>query len=408
MGKFFKFLLPLFLIMGSILIVIALVAYKNSQRAERKPDTNQAILVDTVNAEVVSLNLIVSSQGTVRPRTETALVAEVSGKIVSVSPDFVAGGFFREGEVLLQIDPSDYRAGLKRAKAALASRKAKLADETARSEQALKDWRNMGKQGQPSDLGLRKPQMADAKANVSAAEADVEKALRDLERTQITVPYDGLVRQKAVDIGQYVAPGTRLGVTFAIDTAEVRLPLTNTDLKYLELPTGIQAKNQDIPYPPVTLSAQRAGDTDQWQARIIRTEGVVDETSRVVYAVAQVIDPYGVLGQSHQNELKIGTFVNAEIQGLPAENVVVLPRFVLQANHTVMIINDASELEILPVEVLRTEPKRVYISSGVKGGARVITTTLDAPVPGTKLAINGAMNDVVTDPAASTGDGEEP
>ena len=408
MGKFFKFLLPLFLIMGSILIVKALVAYKNSQRAERKPDTDQAILVDTVNAEVVSLNLIVSSQGTVRPRTETALVAEVSGKIVSVSPDFVAGGFFREGEVLLQIDPSDYRAGLKRAKAALASRKAKLADETARSEQALKDWRNMGKQGQPSDLGLRKPQMADAKANVSAAEADVEKALRDLERTQITVPYDGLVRQKAVDIGQYVAPGTRLGVTFAIDTAEVRLPLTNTDLKYLELPTGIQAENQDIPYPPVTLSAQRAGDTDQWQARIIRTEGVVDETSRVVYAVAQVIDPYGVLGQSHQNELKIGTFVNAEIQGLPAENVVVLPRFVLQANHTVMIINDASELEILPVEVLRTEPKRVYISSGVKGGARVITTTLDAPVPGTKLAINGAMNDVVTDPAASTGDGEEP
>jgi len=408
MGKFFKFLLPLFLIMASIIMVIALVAYKNSQRAERKPDTNQAILVDTINAEVVSLNLMVNSQGTVRPRTETALVAEVSGKIVSVSPDFVAGGFFREGEVLLQIDPSDYRAGLKRAEAALASRKAKLADETARSDQALKDWRNMGKQGEPSDLGLRKPQMADAKANVSAAEADVEKARRDLERTQITVPYDGLVRQKAVDIGQYVTPGTRLGVTFAIDTAEVRLPLTNTDLKYLELPTGTQARNHDKPYPPVTLSAQRAGDTDQWQAQIIRTEGVVDETSRVVYAVAQVIDPYGVLGQSHQKELKIGTFVNAEIQGLPAENVVVLPRFVLQPNHTVMIVNDANELEILSVEVLRTEPKRVYISSGINGGARVITTTLDAPVPGTKLTVSGAGNDAETDPTTPASDGNEP
>ena len=171
-----------------------------------------------------------------------------------------------------------------------------MADETARSEQALKDWQNMGKQGEPSDLGLRKPQMADAKANVSAAEADVEKAQRDFERTQITVPYDGLVRQKAVDIGQYVTPGTRLGVTFAIDTAEIRLPLTNTDLKYLELPIGTQAKNPDKPYPPVTLSAQRAGDTDQWQAQIIRTEGVVDETSRVVYAVAQVTDPLWCAG----------------------------------------------------------------------------------------------------------------
>ncbi len=388
MGKFFKFMLPLILIVTSIVLVTALVAYKKSQRAERKPETTQAILVDTIVAKVVSLNLIVNSQGTVKPRTETVLVAEVAGKIVSVSADFVAGGFFRKGEVLLQIDPSDYRAGLKRAEAALASREARLADETARAEQALKDWRNMGKQGQPSDLGLRKPQMADAKANVSAAEADVEKARRDLERTRISVPYDGLVRQKAVDIGQYVAPGTRLGITFAIATAEVRLPLTYTDLKYLELPTGTEASNQEKSYPPVTLSTQRAGDTDHWQAQIIRTEGVVDETSRVVYAVAQVIDPYRVLGQSHQKELKIGTFVNAEIQGRRAENVVVLPRYVLQPNQTVLVVNDQDKLEILPVVVLRAEARKVYISSGIEAGTRVITTTLDAPVPGTQLAIN--------------------
>jgi len=398
MGKFFKFALPLILIGISILVVIALVAYKNSQQAERKPETTQAILVDIITAEVNSLNLVINSQGTVKPRTETALVAEVSGKIVGISDDFVAGGFFREGEVLLQIDPSDYQAGLKRAEAALASRRAKLADETARSEQALKDWHNMGKQGQPSDLGLRKPQMADAKANVSAAEADVEKASRDLERTQITVPYDGLVRLKGVDIGQYVTPGTRLGITFAIDTAEVRLPLTSTDLKYLELPSGTEARGQNRSFPPVTLSTQIAGITDEWQAQIIRTEGVVDETSRVVYAVAQVIDPYGVLGQSHQKELKIGTFVNAAIQGLPADNVVVLPRYVLQSNNTVIIINEDNELEILPVTVLRSEPKKVYISSGIKAGARVITTTLDAPVPGTKLTARTQQNDKPTTP----------
>lgn len=396
MGKFFKFALPLILIGLSILVVIALVAYKNSQQAERKPETTQAILVDTITAEVNSLNLVINSQGTVKPRTETALVAEVSGKIVGISDDFVAGGFFREGEVLLQIDPSDYQAGLKRAEAALASRRAKLADETARSEQALKDWRNMGKQGQPSDLGLRKPQMADAKANVSAAEADVEKASRDLERTQITVPYDGLVRLKGVDIGQYVTPGTRLGITFAIDTAEVRLPLTSTDMKYLELPSGTEARSQNRSFPPVTLSTRIAGITDEWQAQIIRTEGVVDETSRVVYAVAQVIDPYGVLGQSHQKELKIGTFVHAAIQGIPADNVVILPRYVLQSNNTVIIINEDNELEILPVTVLRSEPKKVYISSGIKAGARVITTTLDAPVPGTLLTTRGQQKETAT------------
>lgn len=402
MGKFFKFTLPMILIFGSVLLVTALVAWQKSQNAERKPETEKAILVDTIEAEVVSLNFTVNSQGTVRPRTETSLVAEVSGKIVSVAPEFVAGGFFHQGEVLLQIDPSDYETGLKRAEAALASRRAKLADETARSKQALKDWKNMGKQGEPSDLGLRKPQLADAKANVSAAEADVQKARRDLERTRITVPYDGLVRQKAVDIGQYVTPGTRLGVTFAVDTAEVRLPLTNNDLNYLDLPSETEVKSKDKSFPPVTLSVENGGGSSQWQARIIRTEGVVDETSRVIYAVAQVVDPYGVLGQSHQQELKIGTFVNAEIQGLPAENVVVLPRYVLRADHTVLIANQDNELEILPVTVLRAEPKKVYLSQGIEGGTKVVITTLDAPVPGTRLAIRGLEGSIVTEPAGES------
>ena len=402
MKDFLKFMLPLILIAVSVLVVVGLVTYQNAQRAERKPEANKAVLVDTIEAEVISLNFTVNSQGTVRPRTETTLVSEVSGKVISVAPEFVAGGFFRQGEVLLQIDPSDYQAGLKRAEAALASRKAKLADETARSEQALKDWQNMGKQGQPSDLGLRKPQMADAKANVSAAEADVQKARRDLERTRITVPYDGLVRQKLADIGQYVSPGTRLGVTFAIDTAEVRLPLTHNDLNYLDLPSETEVKNKDKPFPPVTLSEERSGERSQWQARIIRTEGVVDETSRVIYAVAQVTDPYGVLGQSHQQELKIGTFVNAEIQGLSADNVVVLPRFVLRADNTVLVANSNDELEILPVEVLRAEPKQVYLSKGVEAGARIVTTILDAPVPGTRLAFRKPEGK--TPQAAANGD----
>ena len=392
MKKFFKFILPLALIIGSILVVIGLASWQKSKKAERKPDTEKAVLVETIEAEVVSLNFKIRSQGTVRPRTETTLVSEVSGKVVSVAPGFVAGGFFRAGEQLLQIDPSDYQTALKRAEAALASRAAKLADETARSEQALKDWKNMGKQGQPSDLVLRKPQMADARANVSAAEADVQKARRDLERTSISLPYDGLVKQKAVDVGQYVTLGTRLGVTFSIDTAEVRLPLTYDDLNYLDLPSEIDFENNGKTYPAVTLSAENGNGASHWEARIIRTEGVVDEASRVVYAVAQVIDPYGVLGQSHQQELKIGTFVNAEIQGLPAADVVVLPRYVLRADHTILTANADDELEILPVTVLRAEPKKVYLSGGIEGGTRVVITTLDAPVPGTRLAIRGERN----------------
>lgn len=387
MRTFFRYFLPLGLILLSIVVVAVMVGINRGKRPELKEDTQQAVLVDAIVAEVRSLNFIVRSQGNVRPRTETTLVAEVSGKITSVSPDFVAGGFFRNGEVLLEIDPSDYQTALKRAEANLASRRARLADEQARSDQALKDWRNLGRSGEPSDLVQRKPQLQEAIANVSAAEADVEKARRDLQRTRIKVPYDGLLREKLVDIGQYVSPGTRLGVSFAIDTAEIRLPLSTDDAAYLELPSATEMEER--PFPPVTLTTTEAGKIHTWQAQIIRTEGVVDETSRVIYAVAQVVDPYGILGQSRQRELKVGTFVSAEIQGRAAGNVVVLPRYALLSDNTVLVANEDRELEIRPVTVVRAEPKTVYISEGVAGGELVVTTTLEAPIPGTKLAISG-------------------
>lgn len=387
MRKFFKYILPLGLIILSVLAVVVMVTVANSKRPDRKETTDLTVRVDAIPAEVASLNFAVRSQGAVRPRTETTLVAEVSGRIVSVSPNFISGGFFREGEVLLQIDPSDYQTGLLRAQASLAARKAQYADQKARSDQALKDWTNLGRQGEPSDLTLRKPQMAEALAAVQAAEAELQQAERDLQRTRIKVPYDGLVRSKMVDVGQYVTPGTRLGVTFAIDRAEIRLPLSNSDLAFLDLPS---ATRLDVAQRvPVKLAAEGARATGQWQAEIVRTEGVVDETSRVVYAVAEVIDPYGMLGQSNQPELRMGTFVRAEIQGLRAEDVVVLPRSVLQANDTVLIANKDRVLEIRKVNVVRAEPRQVYIDDGVEGGELVVTTSMDAPIPGTRLAITG-------------------
>ena len=385
MSKFLKYTLPLGIFALSIVVFVALIMFGQAQEPERKEEGRQAVLVDTIEAEERHVNFTIRSQGSVQPRTETTLVAEVTGKISSVSPDFIAGGFFEAGEVLLQIDRSDYETAVKRAEANMASQRARLADEQARSEQALRDWRNLGRTGEPSDLVLRKPQVQEAVAGVQAAQADVDKARRDLERTGISLPYDGLVRRKLVDIGQFVAPGTQLGTTFAIDTVEVRLPLSSDDAAYLDLPSATHGPDQ--PFPNVTLSVEQAGERRTWEARIVRTEGVVDEASRVIYAVAEVVDPYGVLGQSRQDELKVGTFVSAEIEGRSAGKVVVLPRLALRGDDTVLIANEARELEVRTVTVVRAEPHQVYISSGVDGGEQVVTTTLEAPIPGMKLAI---------------------
>jgi RND family efflux transporter MFP subunit len=398
--KFFRYLLPLGLMALSLVIVATLVVIAKSKRPERKDTANQAVLVDAIPAELTSLHFKVHSQGSVEPRTQTTLVAEVAGQIVSVSSNFIAGGFFRKGEVLLQIDPSDYETGLLRAQATLASRKAQYADQKARSEQALKDWTNLGRQGEPSDLVLRKPQLAEALAGVQAAEAELREAERNLERTRIRVPYEGLVRSKLVDVGQYVGPGTPLGVTFAVDTAEIRLPLSSTDLAYLDLPSATRLEQGR--QVPVALTTESGGAGEVWQAEIVRTEGVVDQSSRVIYAVAEVVDPYGVLGQSEQAELRMGTFVRAEIQGVRADNVVVLPRSVLRPDDTVLIANEDLLLELRPVTVARAEPRLVYISDGIDAGELVVTTSMDAPIPGTRLAISGE------EPAPGPAEGSAP
>ena len=103
-------------------------------------------------------------------------------------------------------------------------------------------------------------------------------ARRDLDRTFIRAPYHGMVRAKRADIGQYVNPATPIADTFAVDYAEVRLPLRQQDLRYLELPeAGAASAALDV-----RLSAVISDTEHHWSARLVRSEGVFDAASRAV------------------------------------------------------------------------------------------------------------------------------
>ncbi|MDX1572002.1 MAG: efflux RND transporter periplasmic adaptor subunit [Xanthomonadales bacterium] len=373
-----------------LILVVSIVLFQFMMTAKAPPEKRtpeqQAMLVNVVPAHVEAVQFRIESQGTVAPRTETTLVAEVAGKIVDVSPNYIAGGFFRKGDTLLRIDPSDYEVSVRQAEAALAGRQAQLAQEQARSEQARRDWEKLDRPGEnPPPLVLRKPQLAEARAAVLAAEADLAKAERELERTVIRAPYDGLVRSKRADVGQYVAPGTTLGVTFAVDEAEVRLPLSDRDLAFLDLPdfTVMDAENQ----PRVMLSANIAGQLREREGVIVRTEGVFDPNTRVIYAVARIVDPYSAFGEERHPVLPVGTFVRAEIDGLSGGELVRLPRHTVQGDGTVLVADAEDRLEIRSVEVVRSDERYSYISAGLGEGDRVVTTSVEVPIPGTPLEI---------------------
>lgn len=366
-----KFALPIVVLLGALLITSWLIVQRPVP-AQKRPDP-PVLLVDAIVAELASVRLKVHAQGSVTPRTETSLTGEVAGQIIEVFPQFVSGGFFKRGDVLVKIDDRTYRAEVKRSQAAVAAAETLITREQGLSDYALQDWRRLNPDKEATDLALRKPQLAEARANLQSALADLERKEGDLERTVVRAPYDGMIRQKLADVGQFVGAGTQLAVIFASDVAEIRLPLPDKDLPFVEL------KAQ----PPVEVTANIGGTDYYWRGKIVRTEGVFDEQSRVLYVVAQIADPYNQDGESWAYPLRIGTFVGANIEGLRADNLVVLPRSALRRDNRVWTIDSNNRLVPKTVSVFRTDASSVYINSGLEDNELVCLTLLENPLPGT-------------------------
>jgi len=326
---------------------------------------DRALLVDVVPLETLSAQLAVRSQGTVLPRTQTMLGAEVSGTIVAISPKFIPGGVFAAGEVLMRIDATDYQVAVRQAEALVKQRRIEF-DGAAKLRQ----------QGYRAEA-----EYASAAAALASAEAELVRAQRNLERTEIRLPYEGMVLSKDADLGQFVSPGARLGVTFATDYAEVRLPLTDQDLAFVDLPEAMEiAATGASEGPLAALSATRMGKPAQWQARIVRSEGVVDEKSRVTYAVARIDDPYRL--HSEGIPLPVGTFVTADIAGRSLDDVIRVPRSALRAASQLLIVDDDNRIRIRDVEVIRADARYAYIGAGAEPGERIAVSAIETPLNG--------------------------
>ncbi len=382
-----KLLAPFLIVAVSIAIAIAL--FFNRPVPEQATAKERSLLVNAARVVKQDIRISVRAQGTITPRTETTLIAEVSGRIMEVSNEFNAGGFFSAGDVLLEIDQRDYLAAVKKTQAAVARAQSNLATERGRADVALQEqekYKSRSKRSQAANnLALRKPQLADAKANLESTLADLDNAKDQLDRTTIRAPYDGLVRSKQVDIGQYVNVGTALAKTFAVDFAELRMALPENKLNYIELPT---LADKDIAtHPRVDIYAEIGETLHQWQGHIVRTEGVFDERSRALFVVAEINDPYGLHNQ-HPEELRIGTFVDARIEGRLMKGLVVLPRYILRSGNQLWVIDDQNRLQNRKVKLLRTEGSEIYVTNGLNEGEVVSLSSIGTAVPGTKVDIS--------------------
>jgi multidrug efflux system membrane fusion protein len=287
---------------------------------------------------------------------------------------------------LLELDPTDYEVALEQANANLISMNAQLTFEQARAVQAEKEW---GMTGRPTEeaplLALRKPYLEEARANVLQAEAEVKQAKLKLSRASIRAPYTGMVAAKAVDIGQYVAVGAPLGETFAIDFAEVRLPLTKRDLSMMNSFSSADKSS----HLKVILRGSIYGNIKQWQAKLVRSEGVISEQNRAFYVVAKIDDPYLRLESDSQVArfpLFMGTFVTAIIGGKTIDNAFAIPRHALLEGSKVALVDAEQRLRFQTVEPIFGDDHFYYVSSGLENGDQLIISAMGVPIEGMKVS----------------------
>jgi len=370
-------------------LAIAGVLITSDRGTESARPTPPAPMVRVVRARPATVALPVTAHGTVEPRTESDLVTEVSGRIVSVSPQLAAGGFFEEGDVLATIDPRDYEIALEGARAALARAESNLAHEIA----ALERQRSMGRSGASSRQRLDDAIHAatSAEAGVREAKVAVRRAELDLERSRIRAPFAGRVRTKHVDVGQFMNRGAPVARVFAIDYAEVRLPISDSDLVHLEIPAASRPIGDELPDeaelrgPRVTLTADFAGARRTWSGRLVRTEGALDPRTRMLTVVVRVDDPYGRTGDGSAPPLPVGLFVEASIEGREVDAIYTLPRAALRRDNEVLVVDDDDTLHVRAVEILRSGREQTWVSAGLEPGDRVIVSALEVAMDGMKV-----------------------
>jgi len=375
--RFLKIILPI------LILIVGIYGFKMMGKLKKAPQRQhqmqQGLLVDVMELQPTDHQTTIFATGTVQAEQEIELVPQVSGKVVSLSPNFVAGGFFRKGELLLKIEASDYQLSVEKAKAEIAQAQLGLATENERARVALSEWDRIeiSDKGTPGPLVTREIQLQQEKARLAAAQANLKQAELNLNRTELRAPFNGRIRKEQVDIGQFIKSGASVGTLAGTDRAEIHIPVAVDELIWLTSSDRLLnvAASMTLPGQPHI----------EWQGKLVRTLGEIDAKSRLATLIVNVNDPYRLRESNSSAILPNGQFVNVELQGKVLTNVYKIARKALRSNNTIWLADNDNRLVIQPVQVIRRERDSIIIKPDVTHGERLILSALSGVAEGSLL-----------------------
>lgn len=391
MSRFISIIVSIAALIGLAFLAFMTVQFLKPQPEEAEEKfSGLSVFAERVERDDLTFN--VNAQGEVRPKRELVVAPQISGRISYVSPDFVDGGFVRRGQVLVRLEAADYELAVVRAQSGVASAEQRLAREEAEAEIARIDLENLGIEN-PSPLARREPQLAEARAALDSAEAQLADAQLALSRTAVTAPFAGRVSEENVNIGQFASPGQTLGRVFATDVVEVALPITDDQLGQLGLPLAF-AETATEKGPEVLFSAAVAGEQRQWVGRITRTSAAVNAQTRLINIIAELDDPYGA-GSDNGAPMAPGLFVSAEIEGSSIDGLLKAPREAIRGGDNIFIGDPkAGKLRIHKIDIVYSSADGVWFRSDiVQVGDLAITSPIRGSNDGMNITILERLED---------------
>ena len=394
---------PIIRIVLSLVILavgIATASYlKNSApRTKKQPPVKLSPTVQIQKVKPSSYQIIVTAMGTVIPAREVVLKSRVSGEIVEIHPEFTEGGFLKKDMRILQIDPQDYELALARKRSTVTDAEYALKLELGHQTVAKREWEllNQGKPAQDmeKELALRQPHLNKVMADLSAAEAELKAAMLDLERTNITVPFNAMVRSKSVDRGSQVTPQEPLAELVGTDAYRIQASLPVDRLEWIDVPvqTGDPGSKARIIY----------GQGHECSGTVIRLMGDLATEGRMARILVEVADPLGLKASNKDHApLLIGEYVRVKILGRKLDNVFQIPRTTLKDNSSIWIVSENQTLEIRKVRPVWRDADVVLLQDGLKPGEQLIVSDLPAPVQGMSVRVEPLKPEVESDQPVS-------
>ena len=337
--------------------------------------------VSTVPARVTEGAIKVRGGGTVRPSAEVTIAPQVGGRVIWTSPALVSGGRFLENEPLLRVDPADYENAVEAAEADVAQREVALLEAEENARLALDEWRRLAERENldptpPNALVTRQPQLDAAAAALRSARARLEDERLALERTWIRAPFNGIVREETVDLGQFVAAGQTVGRLYSTDAVEIVVPLSDNEAALIERLWSARAGDAATRIP-VDIVSEYGGTEYAWSGYVDRAEAALDEQTRTVDVVVTVPEPFTPPEDDPgRPPLLIGSYATVDIEGTSFEEYAVVPAAAVRDGDVLWTVAGDTLLVMTPVEPVQEVDDEAVVLGPIPDGTPVIVSML--------------------------------